>query len=350
MRKSLVFAVMFIAILGVSISASETTVKGKIYGHWMMDMTDGADSFNEFGLTRSYITAKSKLSERTFVRITTDLRDLSNYDGYAIVLKYAYFDWNPTFGKDKLMIRFGLQPTYYIGLTYKAWSQGYIVRTISDKNEFLTSSDFGASFTYKLGEEKTTTEIGLAILNGTSYSDVTELNKQKDINLYAMVMPFSNYKDLKNSFFFGQFYMGTQNRVMGATDDADDYKNQIISFAGLLAYRSLFDIGFDANFRTYGDGPGDDDKSNAMSFFGTLHLAELAENNPSLRTLNLFGRIDIFDPNTDIDNDGESYFIFGLECNPIKEFRASLNYQVNGFEDETENSENYLYINTEVNF
>ena len=150
MRKSLIFAVMFIAILAVSVSAGETTVKGTMFSHWMMDITDGADSFNDFGMTRSYITAKSKLSERTFARLTTDLRELSGYDGYSIILKYAYFDWSPTFGQDKFLIRFGLQPTYYIALTYKAWSKGYIERTVSDKTHFLTSSDLGASFTLKL--------------------------------------------------------------------------------------------------------------------------------------------------------------------------------------------------------
>ncbi|MEA1980617.1 MAG: hypothetical protein U9N54_06560 [candidate division Zixibacteria bacterium] len=350
MKKEFIIAMVFVAILAVSAIGGETTVKGKIFGHWMMDMTDGADSFNEFGMGRSYLTAISKLSERTSARITTDLRKVNGYDGYTIILKYAYFDWTPAFAQDKMVARFGLQPTKYVAVANKAWGRRYIVKSICDKVGYKASSDLGASLTFNMGQEKTIAKVGLAILNGTSFYDVSDLNKQKDYNFYATVLPFSNNDDLKSSYLFGQFYMGTRNRVMGATDDADDYKNQIISMGAIVAYRSMLDVGFDFNFRTFGNGPDVEDKSTAFSFFGTLYLAELAKNSPSLRTLNLFGRIDIFDPNTDTDNDGESYIIFGLECNPIKGFKASLNYQTEGFEDDTENSENYLYLNTEVNF
>ena len=57
----------FILALGVSLageaSASEfkpsVKMKGKIFGSWGMDLSEGADSFNEFAINRAYLTAKN---------------------------------------------------------------------------------------------------------------------------------------------------------------------------------------------------------------------------------------------------------------------------------------------------
>ena len=83
--KKIAIAMMVVFLLATAAGsdAAETKVNGRLYAHWMMDLSDGADSYNEFGLSRAYVTVKSKLSDYTSVRITTDLRS-ADVDGKEV--------------------------------------------------------------------------------------------------------------------------------------------------------------------------------------------------------------------------------------------------------------------------
>ena len=349
--------------------AADTKVNGRLYADWNMDMTDGADNANSFNINRAYVTVKSKLSDYTSVRITSDISSTDAFDGYSIILKYGYIDWMPQFSNGVLKARFGLQPTLYIDDMNGLWGRRYLEKTIGDKNKFLTSSDLGLSAFMNLGEKGKSGYVALQILNGTSYSHVDEMNSNKDFGVFAHLMPFSSNEDLKGSHLLGQFYAGTQNvsleteidssvsPVVVIANDASQYKRQIASVGGLLAYKNSFDFGFDANFLTTGKGYDTtgaevaDVKSSGISFFGTVYLAGLSSNENSFgKTLNLFGRFDILDPNTDVDNDGKSLMIVGVECAPTKGFKASLNFRNTSYELDGKDSESHIFLNTLFKF
>ena len=117
MKKFVITGLFILAVCAVSTMAAETTVHGRLYSHWMMDMSDGAESYNDFGLSRAYVTVKSKLSDYTSVRITSDIRNAGGFSGYTIILKYAYMDWKPKFANDMVNLRFGLPDARYLGKT-----------------------------------------------------------------------------------------------------------------------------------------------------------------------------------------------------------------------------------------
>jgi hypothetical protein len=352
MKKFVIAGLFILTICAATTMAAETTVHGRLFAHWMMNMSDGAGSYNDFGLSRAYVDVNSKLSDYTSVRITTDLRDAGGFNGYTIILKYAYMDWKPKFANDMVNLRFGLQPTMYVDRMLGIWGRRYIISNITNDRDMLTSADLGVSAMANLGPDKKTAQIGFGILNGTEYTNTTELNKQKDFNFFAAVSPLLNNPDFENTMLVGQAYMGTQNRLLAVGEKASDWKKQLFSVGGKLAYRGTLDIGFDVNMMSEGRGVGiDDRKSSAMSFFGTLYLEDLvADGAPMLRTLNLFGRFDIYDRNTDVDNDGENLMIGGVECNPIKGVKASLNLQSTSYENDAVDSDTYLFVNTEVRF
>ncbi len=362
MKKSFnILLLVLVVSLSTMTTASETKVQGRFYANWNLDMTDGAESANSFNLGRAYVTVKSKLSDYTSVRITTDIRNVDNFDGYSIILKYGYIDWNPRFGQSNLKFRFGLQSTLYIDNMNKLWGRRYLEKTIGDKNKFLTTSDLGFSTSVNLGEKGKLGYLALQILNGTSYTDVEELNKNKDLGGFFLLKPFVDNENLKRSRIQGQAYLGTQNVVIDTTDagtlaEASAYKNQIISFGGMLGYSNIFDFGADLNFQTKGAGytPAgvemSEVKTSGMSFFGTLYLEGLSQEGSFGQTLNLFGRYDMLDPNTDVDNDGKSLLIIGLECNPTKGFKASVNFRNSSYELSGKHSESYLYLNTLFKF
>lgn len=349
----LMLVTLLVVMMSTTAFSGDTKVNGRLYAHWMLDKTDGADNANEFGIGRAYVTVKSKLSDYTSLRITTDVKE-TEIDGktrYDVILKYGYFDWKPAFAKSALTVRFGLQPTPYIDMMNKVWGRRYLEKTVIDLNKFLTSSDLGVGAYVGLGEKGKFGEAGLVVFNGTSYSNLGEENKQKDFNFYTVLTPFVDNLDLKKSTIVGQYYYGFQNEMIPDSVEATDYKNQIFSVAGNLAYQQLFNLGGELNFVTTGNGFGaEDTKATGFSFFGTLYLEQLLVNSPAFRTLNLFGRIDLLDPDTDVDDNGETLSIFGVECAPVKGFAASVNYRHLNFDDENETAEKGLFFNTLFKF
>ncbi len=358
MKGLLLTALMTLMLISASVMAADTNVHGRLYAEWMMKTTelvddnfaDTIDGFNEFQITRAYVTVKSKLSDRTSVRITSDIKAKDGL--YNIMLKYGYIDWKLAFGGEKMKMRFGLQPTPYIDAMNKVWARRYLSKTVGDLNKFLTSSDLGVSAIYALGSDKKLGVVSVSVLNGTKYSDTREMNKNKDINVFGKLSPLKGSENLKKSVLMAQAYIGTQNEdISPAGVTAADYKRQLISVGGALVYKKLLDVGFDVNLLTLGEGPGDpDSKQSGLSFFGTLYLADLAPESKALRTLDLFGRVDLVDPDTETDNNAETTLIAGVECSPVKGFKAAVNYRNVSYEASGVDSEGALYVNTLFKF
>lgn len=359
MTKGRITGVILLLVVAVmpKLWAADTKVQGELYSQYEYQLSDAADGANEFSLGRAYVTVKSKLSDFTSVRITTDLRESTIMNGskdetrYDIILKYGYLDWSPAFAQKKMTIRFGLQPTLYIDYQNGLWGRRYLAKTATDEYKMLTSADLGASILVPLGTDGKTGTLGLSVFNGTSYTGLTEMNSQKNVNFTAYLNPLTNNEKLKNSALVGQYYTGTLNEEIPDSIKTADYKQQLASIGGLFAYNETVDLGLDLNWLTKGDGPdAAETKSSAMSFHGTLYLNALSDNEASaFRTLNLFGRMDLVDPNTDLDNDGQTEIIGGVECSPTKGFKASVNLRSTSYEDDSD-SESSLFVNTLFKF
>jgi hypothetical protein len=367
--KKLTIILSLLAVMAMAFSAYavETTVEGRIYSSWWMNMTDTTMAYdssaidlkgwNQFSLDRSYVTVKSKLSDYTSLNITTDLRDskdeaMGKFAGYMIVLKFGYVDWKMNFAPEKVSLRLGLQPTRYLdAVDNLMWGHRYVLNSTGDLNKLLTTSDLGATVNYNIGDKGKYGYAGLSVWNGTSYTDLNEMNKSKDINPYVVFKPLAGNPDFEKTLVAAQFYTGTQNMVIDTSMKASDYKRQIVSIGANLAYKELFNVGGEFWSNTLGQGPNSDDhKSSAISMFGNLKFKSLVGESSPLRTLGLFGRYDIADPNTDTDDDGSSLLIAGVECTPIKGVAASLNFRNKSYQAEGAKSESYLFVNTEFKF
>lgn len=374
MKRALVgLLLMILSLAAGSLPAAETSVKGTVYSTWMLNKTDGANNYNAFNIDRAYFGAESKLSDYTSLRITFDIRPerfstsetrvidsdgdtvrvpaMTAYSGYPIILKYAYADWKIKPVAKYFKIRFGLQPTMYLNYMDGIWNRRYIEKNTGDLNSWLSTADLGVSFNYTAGPQGNLGEAGFSILNGTKYSDFVDKNNNKDLNLYGKLNPFYNSGDFNQVALFGEFYSGTQNKVFDSVVKAGDWKKQIMSIGGKLAYRKMADICFDANFQTLGQGKGKDDlKQSALSFWGNLYFNSLVKSGSLFRTLTFFGRADMYDPNTKVDKDGNSLFIAGIECAPVKGVKASVNYRTKTYQATGLTDEKYLYVSTEFKF
>jgi hypothetical protein len=365
---------MVVAILfSASAFAVETSIKGTIYANWMMDLSKGAKNYNAFSVDRAYFGAESKLTDYTFMRITFDIRPerfstaatkvidsagdtvsvpaLSAYSGLPIILKYAYFDWKIKPVAQYLKLRLGLQPTPYLNYDETNWMRRYVAKMITDQNGWISTSDFGLAAITTLGPQGKLGEAELAILNGTKYSDVVEANKNKDFNLAARINPLYNNSNFDQTALFAQFYSGTQNKAIVAPVTASDWKRQITSIGGKLAYQKWVDVDFDLNFQSLGQGMNVSDlKQSGLSFWGNLYLNGVVPSTSIFRTLILFARVDKYDPNTSIANDGNTLTIAGLECSPTKGVRGAIVYKQTKYQASGINPVKALYLNTELKF
>ena len=357
---------------GIGYSA-ETSVKGTVYSTWMLNNTKGANNYNAFTIDRAYFGAESKLSDYVNLKINLDIRpekfltspatsvdnagdtvdipSLTAYSGYPAILKNAFVDWKVKPIDKVLRVRFGLQPTMFINYMEGAWDRRYVEKNIEDLNGWLSSADLGLTFNFSLGPQGNLGEVSLSILNGTKYSDVTDKNKNKDINLYGKLVPFYNNKDFNQVALFGQVYSGSQNKAFNATTLASDWKKQIVSVGGKMAYQKTADLCFDLNFQTMGQGSGKADlKQSGLSFWGDLYLNSLVPSNSPVSTLAFFGRADIYDPNTNFASDGNSLIIAGIECAPTKGVKASVDYRTKNYQASGLPDEKYIFLNTEFKF
>jgi len=333
-----------VLLLVCTMAAAETKIKGELYPQWHMDFSAGADQYSEFELTRSYVTVTSDLNEQTSVRFTVDLRSTSGYNGYDIVLKYGYVDWKPTFS-ERVAFRLGLQQTMYIDIMSKLWGRRYLEKTTGDLNGLLTTSDLGASANVNFGSTGMAT-LNVAVFNGTSYTDVNDQNKQKDINGVLTIKPVQNNPDFKNSTILGQVYWGTQNEDFSGGLDPDDYRKSLVSIGGILDYTDRFSVGLDANWETLGDGAGNPDMdASATSIFATYFLGRNSQEGSFMKNLNVFGRVDFLDPDGSVSDDGETYTILGVECVTSANIKTSLNFRLVTYEDSAISGLSFLYFN-----
>ncbi len=372
-RTLKIFNIILVLALATSAFAAETSIKGTIYADWMMNQSKGAKNANAFTIDRAYLGAESKLSDYTFMRITFDIRperfltsstkvidsagdtvtvpSLSAYSGFPIILKYAYAEWKIKPIANYLKLRLGLQPTPYLNYAETAWMRRYVAKMVIDQNGWLSTSDFAAAAVGTIGPQGKLGELELGVFNGTKYSDVVENNSNKDLNLAAKINPLFNNADFDQTTLFAQFYSGTQNKAIVSPVTASDWKNQIVSIGGKLAYQKWVDVDFDLNFRSFGQGPGVTAiKQKGLSFWGNLYLNGVVPSSSIFRTLVLYVRVDQYDPNTKIDKDGNTMVVGGLECLPVKGVRGSIGYKQTSFQAPNTDPQKFLFVNTEFKF
>ncbi len=274
--------------------APQLTVSGVVYGQYLYQLKDslGAGNQNQFSIQRSYVNVIGRFSGGLLTRVTVDIAPAGT-GNQQLRLKYAYFGWTPT--NSKLTYKLGLIHTPYVDWAEALWDYRMQGAIALDRNGYLTSADFGAGVDGHWNGEQVNAQ--LAFVNGEGYSGGTGDN-HKDIELRASFRLKSTNDNSRVGGLRLTAYAGigaptsggTRNRFLGNLS----YKTQQITLAA--EYTATKD--------TVTATPLAETSGSIISAFGVYKF----KNSKAA----VIARVDLVDPNTDVDNNKQTRFIGGL--------------------------------------
>ena len=208
--------------------ASGPDFSGVVFGNYQYLTGSAAKGKNTFNFERAYLTAKEKLSDRTSVRITTDVFANAN-NGYNVRLKYGYLQYDYLKGADwNAVARIGMLHTVYIDHEENFWPR-WLAKTPTEIAGFFASADLGAATVISLPSKMG--EVYATITNGQGYTVTADSDRYKDYAARFTLTPFGSGSGLLSTFdLSGWYYKGalTNSFTTGALD-----KNRWGFFAGI---------------------------------------------------------------------------------------------------------------------
>ena len=271
--------------------APTLSVSGVGYAQWNYNLS-GTEHINAFDVTRTYINVTAKFAGGVSTRATSDIyRDPAD-GSLKYRLKYGFVAYQPNAGN--ITYKFGLIQTPWVSREedlYDYRMQGPIAL---DRNKIMTSADFGAGADAKLADGRL--DLNLAIVNGEGYSK-PEGDQRKDFQIRASYR-IANSDDTGP---YGGLRLSGYAGVGKPTGGGE--RNR---FLGMLSYRSK-QVTLAAEYATTKDSstttPTAETKGSLVTAFGIYRLTN--------SKVALLGRVDIYDPNTDVSNDKNTRIIAG---------------------------------------
>lgn len=287
-------------------SAQGVKVSGTVYGQYMYETNQGADSthYNAFDVTRAYVNIRGAFKGGVSTRVTGDIyRDANGSINYR--LKYAYVGWTPK--NSPVTFLFGQVQTPWLDYEEGLWGYRMQGPMALDRNHYLNSSDIGLAM--EGGFQQHTFDFYAGVYNGEGYHH-GESGSSKDVMARASVRLLKS-DDMGSRgglrlTAYGQLGTptggGRRNRAMGQIS----YKSKLFTLATEIAAT--------ADSSTTAATP--DVHGVISETFGVLNI-------PNSK-VSLIGRVDIVNPNNKVTGDRRNEYIFGVA------YRISPNLRILG--------------------
>ena len=328
MKKTLL--VVIISVLVFGILNAETKLKMEIWNRWSYVMEDGEVTKNEMAVKRGYFRLEPKFGNNIKGRFNVDFFSDDINDGVGIKMKYAYLDFSNMLPIKDSKFTVGLMKTYF-GTIYD-WDYTTIDKDPSDKYKFVSSTDYGIGISGYFPNGLGT--YAIAAYNGEGYKKTAD-DINKDINFTAnlRVTPIAGVT-------VGGSYM------MKTVDDSevDDGSGTIIDNPDREEYSMIAGVG------KFAFGPvnllaqyliKDKNMPNVDGYekvnSTVISLMPVYSINNSF---DLVARYDMYDPDTNTDDDGYNTIIAGFNYHLMKDSKnkpklfVQTNYQIKQFEDD----------------
>ncbi len=327
--KKAIFFLLMIAVLATSLSAIETKFKMELWNRWTNESIDGETTKNYFGLSRGYFRLEPKFNSNISGRFNVDFFSGSTdefADGAGLKIKYAYLDFKyPWMLKDSKLSA-GLLKTYF-GTIY-TYEYTMIDKDPSDKYKFASSADYGITYGGYLPAGYGTYNLGL--YNGEGYKKGTS----DDTNTSMAFVGNLRLTPFPGLMVGGSYMMNSKNEE--DEDDREDYSK--IAVVGKVAYGPVSVDGQYLMQTTSYEADGAEDVNKTV--ISIMPVVKLGAYLPL--DIDLVGRYDIHDPDTDNDDDSDSTIMAGLNWMLLRDAKnkpqvmVQANYNIKSFEDDSD--------------
>lgn len=335
MKKALLIVVLM--LMAISLLNAETKFKAEMWNRWTYRLIDGDVTKNEFALQRGYFRLEPTFTDKIKGRFNVDFYSsdkTTDTEGAGLKIKYAYLDFKELVPLKNSTFTVGLMKTFF-GTIYD-WDYTTIEKDPSDMYKFVTSVDYGFGLHGYLPQALGT--YALAVYNGEGYKKAGS-NINTDMNFVGnlRVTPITGVtlggsymkKTVKNA----QIDDGSGNMI----DNPDREEYSQLAAVGKFAFGPVKVLAqYLQKVKSMpNDNSASDKTTNVISVMPVFKV-----NNK----FDIVTRYDIYDPNTDKDDDKEDTLILGFNYNILRDAKNSpllfvqTNYQRTSYEDDTKDA------------
>lgn len=283
----------FLIVVTASLTAMETKVSMTLWNRYTADLTGGELNESVFGLERGYFRVEPTFNDKIKGRFNIDLfSDDDALDGAGLKLKYAYLDFSEVLPIPESKISAGLIK-HYFGTIYD-WEYISIQKALEDKEGVASSTDYGlALYGYLPGGYG---EYAVSVLNGEGYKKTGgDLDKEPEIAANLRVIPIPGF-------------------TLGGSVLYENDESERLAYAGVAHFSK-------GPFELWGEYLVSDMNEITGSGFMVMPIIKLKR--MAGIDVDILGRFDMWDGNTDADDDGHMNITAGLNWNLVRDEKGA---------------------------
>jgi hypothetical protein len=283
----LIGSFVFVSVFLAGGETGDTKVSMLLWNRYTNEIVDGDILSSEFALKRGYFRIEPTITEKISGRFNLDFfSDETSNTGGGVRVKYAYLNFAealPIFGSD---IRVGIIQ-HYFGFGYD-WEYITIEQVLEEREGVAKSADYGIAFQGNLPGDKGVYSLG--VYNGEGYT-VTGNDLDLDVELLGNIR-FA----LLPCFTLGGSVLHITDADKFAAIGLARFSKGPVELRGEYLYQNKDDV-----------------KSTGFMVMPIFKLRELMNID-----VDIVGRFDLWDLNTEIADDGHKRIIGGLNWNIIR--------------------------------
>ncbi|MDE3000778.1 MAG: porin [Gemmatimonadota bacterium] len=266
---------------------AEGKIKGVAFGDYYFVVTGTEKNENGFKFRRIYLTYDLKWNDRWSGRVRYEANDagFGGEDKMRPFVKHGYLRYR-TNGRTVNMGLFGT-PTWNV--SERIWGYRSIAKTIMDMRKIGSSADLGVGYRGKLDGAG---RVNVQLMIGNGSGQRPEADNGKKVYSLLHLKPTDVVE--------ATVYLDWEGKPEG---------KDRITFAGMLGTSGeSFRLGIEGFIRNNRRGQsGDDIQVRGVSAFGNVNVKPRVD---------VFGRLDFYDPNRSTERDEEFMFIGGIDVAP----------------------------------
>lgn len=168
-------------------AAPQVAVSGILFGNYQYQTGGPARDANQFLLERAYLTARATLGQGVSARVTTDVFQSGDQNGWTIRLKYGYLQHDAKAAGWAASTRAGMLHTVVVEHVESFWPR-WLGNAATERHGYFSSADVGVAelvtLPAKLGEVYAT------VTNGVGYTR-RETDRFKDAAVRLSLTPLA---------------------------------------------------------------------------------------------------------------------------------------------------------------